>query len=108
MITERLEVGKMEIFPDGQIQLREDTVIERDSVEIARLYHRRVLEPVLDPPDDVKNHPDTRVSEVVAILWTSDVVKAYEDKKKAIQPIGEPAEAVPVDDGGQKVSSVVN
>jgi len=33
-LTERKEIGKMEILPDGIIQVRTDTVIERDGVEV--------------------------------------------------------------------------
>jgi hypothetical protein len=92
MITERLEIGKIEILPDGQIQTRQDTVIERDGVEIARTYHRRVLE----PGQPVDTEADARVATVAAVLWTPDVVKAFADKKKAQLPPGD-IKPAPVD-----------
>ena len=93
MLTKRTEFGKIEILPDGQIQLREDTVIEEDGVELSRLYHRAVLEPKTDA-----SHPDVRVSAVAAILWTPEVVDAYEKKK------ADNAKVLPADvpENGQK------
>lgn len=77
MITKRAEFGKIEILPDGVIQLREDTIIEEDGIELSRTYHRSVLEPSTE-----KAHPNARVAAVAAALWTPDVVQAFEDKKK--------------------------
>ena len=45
MITERQELGMISILDSGHIQVREDTIIERDVVEIARTYHRRTYSP---------------------------------------------------------------
>jgi len=44
-LTERQVIGSREVLPDGQIQIRTDTVIERDGIEISRTYHRHVLAP---------------------------------------------------------------
>ena len=44
-LSERIAVGSREILDNGVIQVRIDTVIERDGVEISRTYHRHVLEP---------------------------------------------------------------
>lgn len=77
MITKRTEFGKIEILPDGQIQVREDTVIEEDGKELIRTYHRRVLEPTLTPAE-----PDARLSAVLPVLWTEKVVTDYEEAKR--------------------------
>lgn len=92
MITKRTEFGKIEILPDGQIQLREDTVIEDDGVEVARTYHRSVLE-----PSAKVDHPDVRVASIATTLWTPDVVQSFEEKKQALATLAEPApvEVVP-------------
>lgn len=78
MLTERKALGKIEILEDGSLQIREDTIIERDGEEIARTYHRRTLAPTDAPEPDVK-----RVQDVARILWTPDVVKAYREKRAA-------------------------
>ena len=44
-LTERTEIGSINVLPMGQIQVRTDTIIERDGVEISRTYHRHVVEP---------------------------------------------------------------
>ncbi len=80
MITKRLEYGMVTILPDGQIQLRQDTVIEEDGVELSRTYHRNVLE-----PSDKVEHPDARVAAVATTLWTPDVVSAFQTKQLAAQ-----------------------
>lgn len=77
MVTERVELGKIEILVDGQVQIRTDTVIERDGVEISRLFHRSVLE----PSDNTDNITDARLKSIVQVIWTSDVIKAFEVAK---------------------------
>ncbi len=79
MITKRVEFGKIEILVDGQIQLREDTVIEEDGVELSRTYHRSILKPDMDP----KTITDTRLSAIIPVLWTQAVIDAYNQKKPA-------------------------
>lgn len=76
MVTERQEFGKIEILPDGQIQLRNDTVIERDGLEIIRLPHRSVLEPVENP-----SHENLRLDSILKLLWTKEVVDEYNRRK---------------------------
>ena len=44
-LTERKEIGSMNVLPMGQIEVRTDTVIEKDGFEISRTYHRHVCEP---------------------------------------------------------------
>ena len=78
MLTERIIIGKLEILEDGQIQVRQDTVIERDGVEISRLYHRRVLEPSITVPEE----SDTRIGAIAAVVWTPEVIATYEEKRK--------------------------
>lgn len=78
MLTERIIVGRLEVLEDGLLQVREDTVIERDGVELIRTYHRRVLE-----PGEVVSREDARIRAVAAVVWTPEVIKAYEDKKRA-------------------------
>jgi hypothetical protein len=76
MITKRTEYGMMTILPDGQIQLRQDTVIEEDGVELSRTYHRSVLK----PGDDVSTATDARIPVLTAAVWTPDVLSAFTAK----------------------------
>ncbi len=73
-LTERTIYGHIGILEDGQLQLREDTIIERDGIEISRVYHRRVLA----PGDDVTPYPE-RLKTISAVIWTPIVVAAYQD-----------------------------
>ncbi len=71
-LTEKTVVDKIEILEDGQTQVREATIIERDGVEVSRTFHRKVLA----PGDDTVNE-DARVKAVTAATWTADVVSSY-------------------------------
>lgn len=71
-LTERIEIGKIEILPMGQIQVRTDTVIEKDGVEISRSYHRHVC----NPDHDCTNE-DQRVKDVANVVHTPSVKTAW-------------------------------
>ena len=71
-ITERTVIGSREVLPDGQIQVRTDSVIERDGVEISRTYHRHVVA----PGDDVSRE-DPSVQVVAKAVHTPAVIAAY-------------------------------
>jgi hypothetical protein len=71
-LTERIEIGSREVLVDGQIQVRTDTVIERDGVEISRTYHRHVV----SPGDDISGE-DAAVQTVANAVHTDAVIAAY-------------------------------
>ena len=71
-ITKRVEIGRMEILPRGQIQVRTDTVIEEDGTELSRKYHRHVVEPNHDVSDE-----DQRVKDVAAVVHTQECKDAW-------------------------------
>ena len=77
-ITERTEIGSREVLADGQIQVRTDTVIERDGVEISRTYHRHVV----SPGDDVSGE-NAAVQTVANAVWTAEGIAAYEAAAEA-------------------------
>ena len=83
MLVKRFVVGKIEILEDGTLQLREDTVIEEDGVELIRTYHRRVLEPSLTPMPAQEHE---RLKNVASVVWTPEVVDEYERKKAKNTP----------------------
>jgi len=81
-LTERKEIGKMEILPDGIIQVRTDTVIERDGVEVSRAFHRHVVQPSMGDADRDKQDP--RVQVVMESVHTAKVKSDYITKMDAI------------------------
>ena len=71
-LTERTEIGSREVLADGQIQVRTDTVIERDGVEISRSFHRHVVVPGQD-----LSGQDASVQTVANAVHTAEVIAAY-------------------------------
>lgn len=64
MLTKSVVVGSLEILESLQMNVREDTVIEEDGVEISRSFNRYVVA----PGDDVSNRPKI-VQDVTGLLW---------------------------------------
>ena len=71
-LTERTEISRREVLADGQIQVRTDTIIERDGVEVSRSFHRHVVV----PGDDVSGE-DASVQTVANAVHTAAVIAAY-------------------------------
>ena len=71
-LTERTEISSREVLADGQIQVRTDTVIERDGVEVSRSFHRHVVA----PGDDVSGE-DASVQTIANAVHTAEVIVAY-------------------------------
>lgn len=72
----------IEVLEDGVVQVKRVTRVLKDGVEIAKQYHRSVLE----PGDDTAREPD-RIRAVAATVWTKEVVDEYVAKKKTGEPI---------------------
>ena len=73
-LEKKTEVGLVSVLPDGQLQVRTDTVILDDGVEISRTYHRHVV-----APGDDLDAEDARVKEVATgNLHTAKVISDYE------------------------------
>ena len=71
-LTERIEIGSRQVLADGQIQVRTDTVIEKDGVEISRTYHRHVIA----PGDDIKSE-DPAVQRIAMAEHTPAKIAAF-------------------------------
>ena len=71
-LVEKTEIGRRDVLADGQIQVRTDTIIEKDGVEISRTYHRHVVA----PGDDVSGE-DAAVQTVANAVHTDAVIAAY-------------------------------
>ena len=79
--TEKKE-HKLEIIPPYQIiQCREANIVEKDGTEVGRTYHRHVRVPGEDVSGDC-----AELQAVADALWTTEVIKAYEDAQNAKLP----------------------
>lgn len=78
-LTERKIIGRIDIGEDEQIGIREDTIIERDGIEVLRTYWRTVLAPGDPIPERIQN---TRITAVTNALWTANVVRAFRERRE--------------------------
>ena len=79
--TERQEY-KLEILPPYSIiQCRRADIIDKDGVEVGRSYRRHVR----CPGDDVSSDCQ-ELQAVAGVLWTQDVIDAYQAHIAAQQP----------------------
>lgn len=81
--TEKTIVDKIEILEDGQIQIREATIVYRDGVEITRTYKRHCVAPDIAPAELLNE--DARVQAVCGVIHTKDVKDKYKEKKAKIK-----------------------
>ena len=72
MLEERSVIDQITILEDGQMQVRRADKIFRDGVEIAKSYHRHVIN-----PGDNLTDEDVRVQVVGRVVHTQDVVQAF-------------------------------
>jgi len=78
-LTEIQKVDSIELVETNHIQVRTATIIERDSVEISRSYHRHVI----SPGDDVTNE-DPKVQAIANAVWTEEVIAAFQAAQNSI------------------------
>lgn len=71
-LTKRIEIGSIEVLPMGQIQVRTDTIIEENGIELSKSYHRHVCEPGHDCTNE-----DQRVKDVASVAHTPEVNLAW-------------------------------
>ncbi len=72
-------IDQVEITRDGHVQVRKADLILEDGKEIAKNYHRHVL----SPGDDTATE-DKLVRDVAALVWTPEVITAYEARQAEI------------------------
>ena len=76
-ITKETIIGKMEVVTDFKhIQVRTDTVIREDGVELSRTFHRHVIHPDISAEDLANEHADVQTIANSGI-WTQAVKDAY-------------------------------
>ena len=74
-LTEEEHISQMNVLEDGSIEVRRDTVIYRDGVEISRAFHRHVCTP---GNDLTREH--ARVAAIGNVVHTAEVIEAYKVK----------------------------
>lgn len=78
-LTEKTE-QKLEILPNGMIQVRDERIIMDNGVEISRTFHRKVI----DVDEDVTNESG-RIKAIAPQIWTAEVKDARISEKAAAQ-----------------------
>ena len=92
-ITKETEVVKIEVVNQWNIQIKTDTIVKEDGVEISRTAHRHFLQPcksVKDYSNNTWTHTDTdisgedsRVQAVANAIWTDSVKTAFKSFREA-------------------------
>jgi len=75
-LTETVSIDKIEVTNDWNIQVRQATVITKNGEQIARSFHRWVLNPDMDISDQ-----EQKVQDIANAAWTDEVKAAYETFK---------------------------
>jgi len=75
-LTEKIEIDRIEVTNNWNIQVRQATVIERDGQFVSRTFHRWVLTPDMDISGQ-----EQKVKDICNAAWTPEVRQAYETFK---------------------------
>jgi len=73
MLTKEIIIGQIEVIANNCVQVRQDTIIKDDGVEISKTYHRHVL-----APGDNLDNQDPKVRAIAEVIWTPEVIAAYQ------------------------------
>ena len=76
MYIEQSIIDQIIILEDGQIQIRRVNKVFKDGIEISKTYHRHVLA----PGNDLTGQ-DPKVINIANVVWTQDVIDAYEARQ---------------------------
>lgn len=80
-LTKEQAIDKVEVLEDGTLQVRQITRIMEDGVQLSSSYHRWSY----SPGDDITEQPDN-VQAIASVVWTPEVVAAYQASIQAPQP----------------------
>jgi hypothetical protein len=75
-LTETVNIDRVEVTNDWNIQVRQATIIERDGQFVSNSFHRWVLTPDMDISDQ-----EQKVKDIANAAWTPEVRQAYETFK---------------------------
>lgn len=71
-ITKTVKVGQISVTEFKCLEVRTDTIIEEDGVELSRSYHRHVVAPGQDVTGE-----DAEVQSLASLLHTQQVIDDY-------------------------------
>ena len=72
-LTEKIEIDRIEVVNDWNIQVRQSITIERDGMFVSRTFNRWVLN-----PDSNITNQEQKVKDICNTAWTPEVRSAYE------------------------------
>jgi hypothetical protein len=72
-LTEKIEIDRIEVVNNWNVQVRQATTIERDGKFVSKTFHRWVL----NPDSDITNQ-EQKVKDICNTAWTQEVKDAYE------------------------------
>ena len=76
-LTKETEIAKIEVVGTyKQLQVRTDTIVKEDGVELSRKYHRHVVYPDMDISGE-----HAEVQAIANAVWTDDVKAAWKTFK---------------------------
>jgi hypothetical protein len=75
-LTETVNIDRIEVVGDWNIQVRQATVITKNGEQVARTFHRWVLTPDMDISGQ-----EQKVQDIANAAWTDEVKAAYETFK---------------------------
>jgi hypothetical protein len=75
-LSENTNIDQIEIVQQWNIQVRQATVITKNGEQIARTFHRWVL----NPDSDISGQ-EQKVKDIANAAWTDEVKAAYETFK---------------------------
>ena len=73
-LTEDIIVDRIEVLPDGHIQVRTANRVFRDGVQISKAFHRHVIVPGADVSGE-----DATVQTVANAVHTAEVIAAFRE-----------------------------
>ena len=79
MFTEEKKVDKIEVVSDYKIiQVRTATIVKKDGEEVARSYHRHIVQ----PGQNLSGEDETVVA-IANAVHTPEIIAAFEEKRAA-------------------------
>ena len=75
-LTEKIEIDRIEVVNNWNVQVRQATTIERDGVLVSKTFHRWIL----TPDSDITNQ-EQKVQDICNAAWTTEVRSAFETFK---------------------------
>jgi len=82
-LTKEVAIDQITITENGIVLYREATTIKEDGEEISKKYHRTSL----TPGQDIDDQP-AKVKDICEVVWTNEVIAAYEAQQEANKPAG--------------------